>query len=131
MTELDPGTSYDIAVTNYTDPHLYNPYNRVTSDISSPEMVTTSSGGCAQPIIDISGVGPFTLSVIGTYECYLWSTGETTPTIEVDPPPDQWFWVTVTSAGGCEESAATTVDPNIFADGFESGNTTSWSNTVS
>ncbi len=130
VTGLDPGMSYDIAVTTYTDPHLYNPYNRVTSDISSPEMVTTFSVGCAQPIIDIAGVGPFTLSLIGTYDSYLWSTGETTPTIEVNPPPDQWFWVTVTSAGGCEESAATIVDPNIFSDGFESGDTTLWSNTV-
>jgi len=130
VTGLDPGMSYDIAVTTYTDPHFYNPYNRVTSDISSPEMVTTSSFGCAQPVMRMAGAGPFTLSLIGTYDSYLWSTGETTPTIEVNPPADQWFWVTVTSAGGCEESAATLVDPNIFADGFESGNTLAWSSSV-
>jgi hypothetical protein len=129
VTGLDPGMSYDIAVTTYTDPHLYN-YNRVTSDISSPEDLTTSSFGCAQPVVRIAGAGPFTLSLIGTYDSYLWSTGETAPTIEVNPPPDEWFWVTVTSAGGCEESAATLVDPNIFADGFESGDSALWSTTV-
>jgi len=130
VTGLDPGMSYDIAVTTYTDPHLYNAYNRVGSDIGSSENLTTSSFACAQPVIRMSGAGPFTLSLIGTYDGYLWSTGETTPTIEVNPPPDEWFWVTVTSAGGCEESAATLVDPNIFADGFESGNTTAWSGIV-
>jgi hypothetical protein len=129
VTGLDPGMSYDIAVTTYTDPHLYN-LNRVGSDIGSSEYLTTSSSGCAQPVIRMAGAGPFTLSLIGTYDSYLWSTGETTPTIEVNPPPDEWFWVTVTSAGGCEESAATLVDPNIFADGFESGDSALWSSTV-
>jgi hypothetical protein len=130
VTGLNPGASYDLAVTTYTDPHTYNPYNRVTSEIGSPEMVTTASTGCAQPVIRIAGAGPYTLSLAGSYESYLWSTGETTASIVVNPPPDQWFWVTVTSAGPCEETGAILVDPNIFADGFESGNTTDWSNTV-
>ena len=130
VTGLDPGASYDLAVTTYTDPHLYNPKNRVGSAISSSEMVSTANTGCAQPIIRMAGTGPFTLSLARSYESYLWSTAETTASIVVNPPPDEWFWVTVTSAGGCEESAAILVVPNIFADGFESGNSTVWSNTV-
>lgn len=57
VTGLDPGMSYDIAVTTYNDPHLYN-YNRVGSDIGSSENLTTSSFGCAQPVIRMSGGGP-------------------------------------------------------------------------
>jgi hypothetical protein len=127
VTGLDPGTNYDIAVTTYTDPHLYNPYNRVGSSINSSEMVTTASTGCAQPLIRMAGAGPFTLSLKGSYDSYLWSTGETTASIDVNPPPDEWFWVTVTG-GTCEETAAILVDPGIFTDGFESGDTTVWSN---
>ena len=129
VTGLDPGLTYDIAVTTYTDPHLYNPYNLVTSDIGSPEMVTTATNGCAQPVIRMAGAGPYTLSVSGSWDTYEWSTFETTATIDVNPPPDEWFWVTVTS-GGCQETAAILVDPEIFSDGFESGQTTVWSNTV-
>jgi hypothetical protein len=126
---LDPGTSYDIAVTTYTEPHLYNPKNHVTSSIASSEMATTASIGCSEPVIRMAGVGPFTLSLKGSHDSYLWSTGETTPTIVVNPPPGEWFWVTVTS-GACEETAAILVDPDIFTDGFESGDTTVWSNEV-
>jgi hypothetical protein len=130
LTGLVPGTSYDIAVTTYTDPHLYNPYNRVGSSINSSEMVTTASTGCVQPVIRMTGAGPYTLSLAGSYDSYLWSTGETSASIVVNPPPDEWIWVTVTSAGPCEETAAILVDPNIFADGFETGDTTVWSNEV-
>jgi hypothetical protein len=71
--------------------------------------------------------------VPGSYDSYLWSTGETASTIDIDPLVEQWYWVTVTNAGPCEETAAISVDPalnSIFADGFESGNTSAWSNTV-
>jgi hypothetical protein len=131
VTGLDPGTSYDFAVVSYTDPH-FNNLNLVNSDFSPQVMATTASGGCAQPIIEIAGVGPMTLSVLGSYDSYLWITGETTSTIDVDPLFDQWYWVTVTSAGpSCEETALIWVDPaTVFADGFESGDTTAWSNTV-
>ena len=130
VTGLDPGTSYDLAVVSYTDPHSNN-LNLVNSDFSPEVMATTASTGCAQPIIEIVWGNPITLSVPGSYDSYLWITGETTSTIDIDPLFEQWYWVTVTSAGPCEETAATSVDPaTLFTDGFESGDTMLWSSTV-
>jgi len=40
-----------------------------------------------------------TLSALGGFETYLWSTGEVTPTIEVTQPGD--YWLTVTNYQGC------------------------------
>ncbi|MGB5661574.1 MAG: fibronectin type III domain-containing protein, partial [Thermoanaerobaculia bacterium] len=131
VTGLDPGTIYDFAVATYTDPHNDNP-NLLHSDFSLQVTATTASDGCAQPIIKITGVDPITLSLIRSYDSYLWSTGETDPSIDVDPPFGQWYWVTVTSAGPCEETASTWVEPGmtIVTDGFESGDTSAWSSTV-
>ncbi len=84
--------------------------------------------GCAQPIIKISWDDPVSLSVLGFYDSYLWNTGETTPSIDISPVVEQWYWVTVTSAGPCEETAAYLVDlEKVFADGFETGDTSVWS----
>lgn len=131
VTGLDPGTTYDLAVISYTDPHVDN-FNLVNSDFSPEEMVTTTSGGCAEPAIEIEWGDPITLSVPGSWDSYLWITGETTPTIDITPVYDQWYWVTVTSTGPCEETGAVWVDPTtpIFLDGFESGSTTEWSSAV-
>jgi len=131
VTGLDPATSYDLAVVSYTDPHSNN-LNLVNSDFSPEVMATTASTGCAQPIIEIVWGNPITLSVPGSYDSYFWSTGETTPTIDIVPLFEQWYGVTVTSAGPCEETAAISVDPTapVFSDGFESGDTTLWSKTV-
>jgi hypothetical protein len=127
---LDPATTYDFAVLTYTDPHADN-LNLVNSDFSAEVMGTTASGGCPEPVIEITWGDPITLSVSGTWDTYSWNTGETTSTLDVNPPSDQWYWVTVTSAGPCEETAAVWVDPTtIFADGFEFGDTTAWSSDV-
>jgi hypothetical protein len=128
---LTPGTVYDLAVVSYTDPHADN-LNLVHSDFSLQVMATTSSGGCAQPIIVQTGDDPITVSLSASWDSYLWSTGEATSSIVVDPQLWKWYWVTVTSTGPCEETAATWVGPEItvFADGFESGDTSAWSTTV-
>jgi hypothetical protein len=93
-------------------------------------MATTASGGCAQP--DIEKVDPTTLSVLGSYNTYLWNTGETTSSIVIDPLLDQWYWVRVTSTGPCDETATIWGGPAIpvFADDFESGDTSAWSSKV-
>ena len=131
VTGLDPATSYDLAVATYTDPHVSN-LNLVHSDFSLQVMATTVSGGCAQPIIEHAGEDPITLSLSTSWDSYLWSTGETDPSIVVDPQLWKWYWVTVSSTGPCEETASTWVgsETSIFSDGFESGDTTAWSDTV-
>ena len=129
VTGLVPGTIYDLAVVTYTDPHADN-LNLVHSDFSPEVMATTASGGCAQPIIE--KVDPTTLSVLGSYDSYLWNTGETTSSIIIDPLLDQWYWVTVTSTGPCDETAIIWAGPEIpvFTDGFESGDMLVWSSKV-
>ena len=131
VTGLDPATPYDFAVISYTDPHANN-LNLVISDFSLQVTATTANMSCGRPIIEVAWGDPIVLSVFGSYTSYLWSTGETDPSILIDPLFEQWYWVTVTSAGPCEETAATSVNPAtlVFADGFESGNTSTWSNTV-
>jgi hypothetical protein len=127
VTGLDPATTYDFAVLSYTDPHSDN-LNLVHSDPTPEVMATTAAEGCARPVVETVGVSPFTLSLTESYDTYLWSTGETTSSIVVNPPDEQWYWVTVTSAGPCEETASTSVTgvPEVFADGFESGDTSAW-----
>jgi len=126
VTGLDPATPYDFAIISYTDPHLNN-LNLVHSDFSPEVVETTASGGCAQP--DIEKVDPTTLSVLGSYNSYLWNAGEITSSIAIDPLLDQWYWARVASTGPCDETATIWVGPAIpvFADGFESGDTSAWS----
>jgi hypothetical protein len=135
VTGLSPGMPYDFAVATYTDPHFDNS-NLVISDLSTEVTQTTASTPCGQPVIVKTGASPFTLALTESYGTYAWSTGETTANIEVAPTSEQWYWVEVSSPGGCEESAAILVPavppvtPSIFSDGFESGNTTEWSSAV-
>jgi hypothetical protein len=132
VTGLDSSTSYDFAVVTYTHPHASN-QNVVNSEFSTEVMDTTAGAGCAQPVIETAGYGPFTLSLTESYDSHTWSTGETTATIDVNPSFEQWYWVTVTSTGPCVETAAMSVAPYtdlIFADGFESGVTAGWSSAV-
>ena len=103
VTGLDPDTPYDFAVGSFTDPHTNN-LNRVVSDPGGPVMATTSNGGCAQPVITSRWDQDVTLSVGGSYDTYQWSTGETTPTIDVPAPSaPRWYWVKVTFPGSCEK----------------------------
>jgi Leucine-rich repeat (LRR) protein len=125
VTGLDPGKQYDFAVATYTDPHLNN-RNRVMSDPSPLVNGMTASTGCEMPIISIGEIPKWTLGVTEAFDSYLWSTGESTQSIFVNPPEETSYWVT-TTFGGCEESAAVTVSPVIFSDGFENGTTTQWS----
>jgi hypothetical protein len=131
VTGLDPNTTYDLAVATITDPHANN-LNLVRSDLSAEVMTTTANTGCGQPVIELSGTGagPFTLSLTESYDSYTWSTGETTPSIEPTPPYGQWYWVTVTSSGPCEETAAILVNPDVFHEGFEFGDTAEWSSSM-
>jgi hypothetical protein len=131
VTGLDPGTPYDLAVASYTDPHAYN-QSLLISDLSAPVTMTTANTGCGQPVITATGIGPFTLSLTESYDSYAWSTMETTPSIVVDPDSQRWYTVAVTS-GACSEAAVisvTPIDPLVFSDGFEGGDTTEWSSAV-
>jgi len=131
VTGLDPAVIYDLAAVSYTDPHTDN-LNLVRSDLSAEVMTTTAGTGCTQPVIDVAGsrMGPFTLSLTESYDGYTWSTAETTSSIVAGPPYGGWYWVTVTSAGPCEETASILVDPEIFLDDFEEGDTAEWSSSV-
>jgi len=132
VTGLEPGTSYDLAVLTYTNPHADN-FNLVRSEFTPSEMATTASTSCGQPAIEKTGAGPFTLALTESYDSYDWSTGETTASIVVAPSSEQWYWVTITTTGSCEETATMLVSPvlpSIFSDGFESGDTTEWSSSV-
>ena len=104
----------------------------MNSDFSPEVVATTTTGGCTQPIIQTGWGDPITLSVLGSYDSYLWITGETTSTIDIAPLSDQWYWVAVTSAGPCEETGAVWISPTtpVFSDDFETGDTSAWSSQV-
>jgi len=144
-------TSYWFKVGTYTNPHPENPKNTVSSDlevavVSDPEVITGT--GCTAPVISIVWNGPVaTLSVPDIYDSYEW--GSVTPpsglgsdyTIDVvNPGAPQDFWVTVEfeivnpdpppADLPCKEAALIHVDPGLFADGFESGDTSLWSTSV-
>ena len=125
-TALDPGFSYDFAVASFTLPHADN-QNLVISDLSEPVMATTANLGCVQPSIEMEWGDPTTLSVLGSFDSYVWNTGETSPTIDVNPYETRFYWVTVTAPGSCQESAIILIGENqVFTDGFESGDTSAW-----
>lgn len=109
VTDLSPGVSYEFAVSAFTWAHGSN-QNVVTSDPSEVVEATTTSAGCAQPVVERTWGNPATLSVTPTWDGYLWSTGETTPSIEVDPTDTTHYWVTVSGPGSCQESANILVD---------------------
>ena len=89
LREVPQNRVHDIVINNERDdPHLA--LTLVASDFSPEIMATTASIGCTQPIIEIAWGSSITLSLPGSYDSYLWITGETTPTIDIDPLYDQW-----------------------------------------
>lgn len=123
---LEPGTSFGLVVTSYSLAHVAN-QNLVESDFGDPVQATTADLGCDQPVIEVTWGDPTILGVPGSFGGFVWNTGETSPSISVDPSITRYYWVTVTSAGSCQDSAAILIDEQpIFTDGFESGNTQAW-----
>ena len=110
ITDLEPGTSYEFAVASFTNPHEFNE-NRVISETREPVMATTADLGCEAPTIVVDREDEIILSVDDTYDSYLWSTEETSPTLVVDPESPEWYWVTVTWDAGCEATASVLVRP--------------------
>ena len=131
VTGLDPDTSYDFSVRTFSDPFWGNK-NTVQSETSEVVMTTTATVGCQAPSIETTWGDPITLSLSENYDSYYWMLGEETSSTEVSPSEATWYWVSVTSPGGCEEAAAALVDPAalVFLDGFESGDTASWSSSI-
>ncbi len=129
VTGLDGGAVYDFAVASYTLPNNFNP-STVTSDLGDPVMSATAATGCAAPAIDVAWGGTATLSLTTSFDSYDWCTGQTTPAIAVDPNDSRFYWVTVTGPGPCRESAIVLVDPLLYSNGFELGDTSGWSAVV-
>ena len=127
VTDLVPGESYDFTVSTFTWAHVDNPQNKVVSELTAPEMATTSDTGCAAPEITMTVNFPYTLTA-SSHDTWEWSTGETTQSIEVRPHWGQWFWVRTSDVGGCDEAAVVfAVEDLLFTDDFESGDIWFWS----
>lgn len=97
-------------------------------------LAVTNSNGCVDTAfqtvqVDLIPVGlasqdtticqgaTVTLSALGTSHNYLWSTNETTPSIQVTPTATTTYTLTVTSSAGCINIAdvTVTVSPNTLA----------------
>ena len=100
-------------------------------DIDINEKLALIEGGCLGPNVAIEALGPTTfctgesvvLSAPGGFATYLWSTGATTPTIEVTGQGN--YSVTITNADGCfsfAQGVSTIVDPELEPLIVESGN---------
>lgn len=79
----------------------------ITQDITLPVPVITNNTGvteldCNFPSISLTATGG---------ESYLWSTGETTATIEVTTPDT--YTVTVTGTNGCEDTTAIVITEDV------------------
>jgi hypothetical protein len=70
------------------------------------KFLTTENFNIIAPVAICSG-NPTTLSVNGVFSSYLWSTGETTPTIEISSGGT--YWVQVENANGCQANDTTTI----------------------
>ena len=137
VTGLAPGESFDLSVRTFTRPHSFSDawpqQNTVISELTPPVMAMTSSNGCTEPQITVSGGGPYALTAT-VHDSWLWSTGETSQSIEVNPGAPHWpswYWVKTTDAGGCTDAAVALGPHDLsFADDIESGYTFYWSDSV-
>ena len=95
---------------------------QVETSVSINSTLQLLEGGCVAATPDLEVVGEtifcngesITINAPAGYESYLWSTGETTPTIQVESQGS--FAVTVTNAAGCfgfSNSVVTVVDPPL------------------
>ncbi|WP_299581035.1 PKD-like domain-containing protein [uncultured Sunxiuqinia sp.] len=95
--------------------------------IDCPGTNSTTVNVRPEPQVEITanyctGNGKIQLTATGGFSSYLWSTGETTQSIEVDLAG--YYEVTVTDANGCMGNGNTTISNNLVVNGdFEAGNT--------
>jgi hypothetical protein len=131
VTGLEPGRAFDFTVSTFTKPHADN-QNTVVSELTPPVMASTSDLGCAEPAVESWNEWPRTLTVTSSHDTFEWSTGETTSSIVVNPSRPTYYWVRTTGPGSCDEATVPFVDTReiILYDGFESGDTSAWSNTA-
>ncbi|KOH46639.1 hypothetical protein NC99_06160 [Sunxiuqinia dokdonensis] len=114
-TSVTPSETTTYTVT-YTDPDLDCPGTAyVTVNVRPEPEVEITANYC-------TGNGKIQLTATSGFSSYLWSTGETTPSIEVDLAG--FYEVTVTDANGCTGYGNITVSNNLVVNGdFEAGNT--------
>ena len=95
--------------------------------INCPGTASTTVTVRPEPEVEITanyctGNGKIQLTATGGLSSYLWSSGETTPSIEVDLAG--FYEVTVTDANGCTGYGNITVSNNLVVNGdFDAGNT--------
>ncbi|MFZ2911954.1 MAG: T9SS type A sorting domain-containing protein [Candidatus Absconditicoccaceae bacterium] len=126
------GSSYAWTGPNGFSSNMQNPVITNASIINSGNyVVTVSLNSCsttantdasvvASPNANISGdldicVGENTTLTASGGTNYLWSTGATTPSINVTPYTTTTYSVVVTASGGCSETVFATVIVNSYA----------------
>jgi hypothetical protein len=126
--EVSPSatTVYSVTVTNAEGCSDTSPDHTVTAN---PPPEPNITGSC---FIDPGETA--TLDAGSGFASYLWSTGETTRTIEVSPGSSALYTVTVTSSEGCDGTDEYIVRvwdaDTVFLDCFETGDTSAWSGTT-
>jgi len=126
--EVGPATSTDYSVTVADAAGCYwtLPEHRLEAWQSPAPLI---SG----PAVVVLGQ-TVTLEADAGYLTYLWSTGQTTQTIQVSPMVPTGYEVTVTDSYGCPgtspEHHIEVIPAEVFSDDFESGDTNMWSGRV-
>jgi len=120
------GTTPLAANQSFNPPSGTNVYTATTSDgngCSAIKTVTVVVNPKPEPLVtaDYCTYRPKVRLTTGTYSSYLWNTGATTQSIDVDVAGI--FTVTVTSANGCTGTASIQVADELVVNGnFSSGN---------